>query len=72
MGIKSTTTLTRRAALELYHDLCAKLYGSAMAFTNDKLADALDRLRETECALEGRTCFENFVVIDERSPESAQ
>lgn len=65
MGIKSTTTLSRSAALELYHQLCAKLYGSSYAMTNEQLGSALDQLRETECQIEGRTCFENFLVKED-------
>lgn len=65
MGIKSTTTLSRPAALELYHQLCAKLYGSSHAMTDEQLGNALDRLREMECAAEGRTCFENFLVKED-------
>ena len=64
MGIKSTTTLTRPAALELYHELRAKLYGPGYVLTNKRLADALERLREAECEREGRTCFENFYIVE--------
>lgn len=64
MGIKSTTTLTRAQALDLYESLRAKLYGSNAVLTDRELGDALDELREEECRREGTTCFDNYRVSD--------
>lgn len=61
MGIKSTITLTRSAALELYHRLRAKL-GIEPELTDSQLGDALDELRELECQREGVPCFDNYLV----------
>lgn len=61
MGIKSTVTLTRPAALELRGRLRAKL-GIERELTDSELGDELDALRELECQREGVPCFDNYLV----------
>lgn len=68
MGIKSTTTLSRKDAEELYASLREKLYGiPRRRLTNEELGDALDNLREEECKREGMVCFDNYLVRDNGS-----
>lgn len=62
MSSKSTITLTRAEALELYHELRAKLYGGEFTLTDEELGNALDALREEECHRAGRPCFDNYLV----------
>lgn len=66
MGIKSTQRLTRSEALTLREELRAKLYGlKIQPVSNEKLGDELDALDEAVCELEGRTCFNNYLVRDD-------
>ncbi len=65
MGIKSTRELTRREALELYESLLARLHGRP-SMTDVELGDALDRLDEAVCELDGQTCFTNYLVVPEK------
>jgi hypothetical protein len=64
MGIKSTTTLKRAEALEMYNTLLEELYG-IKGPTNEELGDLLDRLHDLKCEREGRVSFDNFLVVDD-------
>jgi hypothetical protein len=66
MGIKSTTTLKRSAALLLKEQMKAKLYGSlAPTQTNERLAVELDSLAEALADFDGNPCFDNYLVEDD-------
>lgn len=60
MGIKSTVTLPRSRALEMYHELTC-----TSKLSNYELGNLFDELVEQKCEREGRTCFDNFVVVDD-------
>ncbi len=64
MGIKSTTTLKRSEALEMYNDLLEELYG-IKGPTNEELGNLLDRLHDLRCERDGRVSFDNFSVVDD-------
>ena len=64
MGIKSTTELKRSDALEMYAELLKDLYGIEGP-TNEELGNLLDRLHDLKCERDGRTSFDNFLVIDD-------
>ena len=64
MGIKSTTTLKRSEALEMYNTLLEELYG-IKGPTNQELGDLLDRLHDLKCERDDRVSFDNFVVLDD-------
>ena len=64
MGIKSTTTLKRGNALEMYASLLDELYG-VKGPTNEELGDLLDRLHDLRAERVGTVSFDNFVVIDD-------
>lgn len=64
MGIKSTTTLKRSDALEMYSALLEELYG-IKGPTNQELGDLLDRLHDLRCERDGRPSFDNFAVLDD-------
>lgn len=62
MSIKSTRRLHRTEALAVFHDLSVKL-GHTHDLTDEQLGDALDVLAELVCQMEGRTCFDNYLVV---------
>lgn len=64
MGIKSTRTLKRSEALEMYTELLEELYG-IKGPSNEELGDILDRLYDMKCEREGRPSFDNFTVVDD-------
>lgn len=72
MGIKSTRTLERSDAIQLYvhmkMDIAserqrAKSMTKALSLSDSQLADALDRVAEEIADLRDMTCFDNFLVI---------
>jgi len=65
MGIKSTTTLHRWQALEMYHDLRRKLFSVEPNLTNHELGNVLDDLSELWADRNNTTCFDNFLVVDD-------
>ncbi len=65
MGIKSTTTLKRSDALELYRELHSKLYGHDPALTNHELGNALDRMADEWAERNNTVCFDNYSVVDD-------
>lgn len=65
MGIKSTTVLTRQKAEQLRDHLREKLHGLQARQTNQELGNQLDDLAEEVCRREGRTCFDNYLVVDD-------
>ena len=68
MGIKSTTTLHRWQALEMYHDLRQKLYGEQPNLSNHELGDSLDKMSDEWADRNNTTCFDNFFVVDDGEP----
>lgn len=67
MGIKSTTRLTRSEAVALYHELRAKLRGErSVEMTDRELGDRLDEMAEEWAEREGTTCFDNYLVVEDR------
>ncbi len=64
MGIKSTTTLKRSDALEMYLELLHELYG-IKGPSNEELGDLLDRLQDLKCEREGGVSFDNYRVVDD-------
>jgi hypothetical protein len=67
MGIKSTTTLKRSDALEMYRELHSKLHGSrGDGFTNRELGDLLEDMKDMLAERENSTNFDNFTVVDDR------
>jgi len=65
MGIKSTRTLKRSEALEMYMELRQKLYGERVRLTNYELENALDQMADEWADRNGETCFDNFHVVDD-------
>ncbi len=61
MGAKSTRTLTRADALELYFDMMTD-YFSVPALSDKELESMLDQLEEWICKRDGRPCFTNYVI----------
>lgn len=66
MGIKSTRTLKRSEALEMYMDLLEQVYG-IRGPSNEELGDLLDRLTDLECERRGTVSFDNFRVVDDHA-----
>lgn len=64
MGIKSTKTLKRSDAIEMYLGLLDELYG-VKGPTNQELGDLLDRLHDLKCERDGTVSFDNFTVVDD-------
>jgi hypothetical protein len=66
MGIKSTVTMKRSDALEMYRELHAKLYGPNGAhLTNYELSNVLEDMKDTLADRENSTNFDNFRVVDD-------
>lgn len=67
MGIKSTTTLTRSEALEMYAELHDKLAGArGDGFTNHELGNILEEMKDMLAERKNSTNFDNFLVVDGR------
>lgn len=67
MGIKSTRTLKRSEALEMYRELHSKLYGATgEGFSNHELGNLLEDMQDLLAERENWTNFDNYnVVADE-------
>ena len=68
MGIKSTRTLTRAEAEELYRDVkdqirALKGKGPKFRMTDSQLGDELDRITDELADLQDRTNFDNYLVV---------
>lgn len=64
MGIKSTTTLKRSEAIEMYNELLEELYG-VKGPTNEELEVLLDRLHDMKAERAGTVSFDNFSVVND-------
>lgn len=66
MSIKSTSTISRASALELYYQLEAQIKklrgGKASYLSNKELGDELDILADELADLEDTTNFRNYLV----------
>lgn len=66
MGIKSTVTLKRSDALEMYRELHSKLYGArGDGFSNYELANMLENMKDQLADRDNTTNFDNFRVVDD-------
>lgn len=66
MGIKSTRTLKRSKALEMYQELHARLYGArGDGFSNHELGNILEDMQDVLAELDGTTNFDNYRVVDD-------
>ena len=66
MRIKSTMTLKRSEALEMYRELHSKLYGArGDGFTNCELANTLEDMKDMLAERENMTNFDNFIVVND-------
>lgn len=70
MSIKSTRTMKRSEALEMYMDLRQKLYGEEVRLTNYELGNKLDAMADEWAERNGTTCFDNFNVVDDHVYET--
>jgi hypothetical protein len=69
MSIKSTRTLKRSEALEMYYDLRQKLYGEEVRLTNYELGNKLDVMADEWAERNGTTCFDNYNVVNDEEYE---